>query len=708
MPGLTYKEIRQRYNSSRLFEDNDFPADDKSLFFSMRPPQKFVWKRPHELCQDPKLFVGGASRFDIEQGQLGDCWFLAALASLSLDDYLLKKVCPEDDQDFGRNYCGAFRFYFWQYGKWQEVVVDDRLPTYNGQLVFVHSSEKNEFWSALLEKAYAKLHSSYEALKGGNTLEAMEDFTGGFSESHDLKKAPKNLFKIMFDAYNHDSQMGCSIDANPNEIEAKLDNGLIKGHAYTITDVRRVAIPGYGSTKPVRLIRIRNPWGQKEWNGRWSDNSSEWRSIPDSERRRLGLVTEDDGEFWMEYTDFIREYNRVDICHLDPTKAPGGKRKSKKWVTNEIDGRWQKHTSAGGCRNFPDTFWVNPQIEMKLSEIDDDDDDDDDDDSPAAKQKGCTVMIGLMQKHRRKQMKMGVGNLTIGFAIYEYKDDKVSKLPKDFFLYNASKARSPTFINTREIMGRFKLPPGRYCIVPSTFEPNQDGDFLLRIYSLKDSSSVTLDEKTGIVDIPREISVTQVSSLQSASPPGPEKKSAETIAAEDAMKTKFLDFFKKITGDDMEVDAWELQEILNAALKKDTEGGELAGSDGFSIDACKSIVAACDEDRSGKLGFEEFMDVWMNIRKWKLVFQKYDQDKSGSFNTMELRDALRSIGYSVSNQTLGALVLRFANKKGLINFDEFISCVIKLKHLIESFQRNSSRGLAQYKLDEFLAVGMYS
>ena len=51
---------------------------------------------------------------------------------------------------------GVFRFNFWQYGRWIEVLVDDRLPTVNGRLIYMHSDNKNEFWTAMVEKAYAK------------------------------------------------------------------------------------------------------------------------------------------------------------------------------------------------------------------------------------------------------------------------------------------------------------------------------------------------------------------------------------------------------------------------------------------------------------------------------------------------------------------------------------------------------------------------
>ena len=63
-----FEELRSAcLESGELFTDPEFPPDDQSLFFSKDPPFAFEWKRASELSDDPKLFEGGASRFDINQ-----------------------------------------------------------------------------------------------------------------------------------------------------------------------------------------------------------------------------------------------------------------------------------------------------------------------------------------------------------------------------------------------------------------------------------------------------------------------------------------------------------------------------------------------------------------------------------------------------------------------------------------------------------------
>ncbi|KAL1124152.1 hypothetical protein AAG570_001922, partial [Ranatra chinensis] len=452
-----------------LFEDPEFPAVGSSLNLSEEIDCQ--WKRPKEIHSDASFIRKGVSRFDIKQGGLGDCWMLAALTSLTSNEKLFNLVAP-NDQSFEENYAGIFHFRFWQYGKWLDVVIDDRLPTKDGELLFMKSSNRREFWSALLEKAYAKVHGSYEALEGGNETEAMEDFTGGVVEVYDIEdnQPPENFYNIMLKAYQRSALMTCSLNADPNVKEARTEEGLVKGHAFSITRVQYVKTR---TSKKVPLIRVRNPWGDEtEWAGLWSDKSEAWKFLSDETKKEMGFKDREDGEFWIAYKDFVLHFDCVEICYLSPCSlgdAELGANVKKWWQMYYFEGEWVSGATAGGCSNNAETFCYNPQYTINIVEPDDDDGD------------TCTVIVALMQKNRRR---MGIDSHPIGFSVFELPDvDSLSKpLDNEFFQLQDS-IMNTTFSDKREVSARLQLTIGTYVIVPATFEPNNDAEFILRVFT---------------------------------------------------------------------------------------------------------------------------------------------------------------------------------------------------------------------------------
>ncbi|XP_073527703.1 calpain-11 [Phyllobates terribilis] len=669
-----YESLRQSFlENGSLFEDPHFPAITSSLGFKELGPgtskvQGVRWKRPSEIVSDPQFIVGGATRTDICQGALGDCWLLAAIGSLTLNEDLLHRVVPHG-QSFQEDYAGIFHFQIWQFGEWVDVVIDDRLPVKDGELVFVHSAECSEFWSALLEKAYAKLNGSYEALSGGSTTEGFEDFTGGVAMMYELRKAPRDLDKIISRALARGSLLGCSIDiTSAFDMEAITFKKLVKGHAYSVTALKEVNYRG----QVEKLIRVRNPWGQVEWTGAWSDSSSEWNEVDPSEREDLCLKMED-GEFWMSFQEFLRQFSRLEICNLTPDALSSDD--LSKWHTTMYEGTWRRGSTAGGCRNNPATFWINPQFKITLLEEDDDPDDN---------ELACSFMVALMQKNRRRERKVGGDMHTIGFAVYEVPDEfkgcQSVHLKKDFFLRHQSCARSETFINLREVSNQIRLPPGEYLVVPSTFEPNKEGDFVLRVFTEKQSETQELDDEVS-ADLPDQEDI-----------------------SEDDVDDSFRNMFRQLAGADMEISVFELRTILNRVVTRHKD----LKTDGFSMEACRQMVNLMDKDGSGKLGIVEFQILWNKIRSWLGVFREHDLDKSGTMSSYELRMALESVGFRLNNKLMQVLVARYADNDLGIDFDNFVCCLVKLEAMFRFFRGidPEGSGAAEMNLGEWLTLTM--
>ena len=89
------------------------------------------------------------------------------------------------------------------------------------------------------------------------------------------------------------------------------------------------------------MICLRNPWGQAEWNGAYSDGSSQWNNVADEVSQLTGgrLRSKDDGEFWMEFEDFLTWFSKLELCSI-PEAIGNEEEDHANWVTQLCEGRW--------------------------------------------------------------------------------------------------------------------------------------------------------------------------------------------------------------------------------------------------------------------------------------------------------------------------------------------------------------------------------
>ncbi|NXC86410.1 CAN14 protein, partial [Cercotrichas coryphoeus] len=665
--------------NKRLFTDDTFPAHISSIgtgALLKKLPRNLQWKRPHALHKSPVFYAANRKQLDLCQGLVENCWFLAALEALTFHQDILAAVVPQN-QSFERKYAGIFHFRFWHFGEWIDVVVDDRLPVNEvGELLFVSSVYKNVFWGALLEKAYAKLYGSYEDLQIGQVSEALVDFTGGVNTRIKLAEAPPDLWDILTRATYSRSLMGCqthlgvrlvyfpSVSLSCIQTTKVLKNGLVAGHAYTVTGIRKVTCQ-YG---PENLVRLRNPWGKIEWKGDWSDSSYKWELLSPKEKILLRKKKED-GEFWMSLRDFKIHFVDLVICKLTPDLM--SQEDGKKWMYSWKSGRWVKGSTAGGSLGFCNgNFWMNPQYWLNVLPVEDSKK------SPSA----CNVVISLMQKHSTKHRNRAP-HLFIGFLLYknmtllpffpEQYQESNRKLPPGFFSRHQPVNKHQVFLDEREVTCDFHLEPCVYVIVPCTLEPQQESEFVLRVFSRKHLMIFfhTLKE---IVD-------------------RYEGKIWEDFFTKHFEQVKKILKFSSLS-QNPEINAVQLQRILNNISWRNFQSFRL----NFSLDSCQGILALLDLNATGTLSIQEFRVLWKRLLFYLEVFQKRDTNRSGKLDLVELQAAVQETGISLSNEVCNLMAIRYGDPGLQISFESFVCFMLRVEIMGEAFRNLTQDGRGIY------------
>jgi len=204
----------------------------------------------------------------------------------------------------------------------------------------------NQLWVPFVEKAYAKIHGSYRAISGGHVEEAFLDLTGAPTsvynfDHHDFN--PRHFWGELMEFRSKRLPMGCGTSTS--------QGGIVGMHAYSILDVREIRNVGLDFFRDklaqgtlgnvsgftdldgtVRLLRIRNPHGQGEWKGEFSDKSPVWERLmanknvnwkeskgmvdltvmaPQSPELKRTMVN--DGTFWIDYESFLMGFSNVDV-----------------------------------------------------------------------------------------------------------------------------------------------------------------------------------------------------------------------------------------------------------------------------------------------------------------------------------------------------------------------------------------------------------
>ena len=262
---------------------------------------RLVWKRATELKPTWEVFEGKIEFNDVQQGSLGDCYFLSSITALAEFPYLIR----EKFRTVQFNKAGYYELILFIDGEWQIVFLDDYFP-YDPKLRdFAYAKpHNNELWAILLEKAWAKVNGGFSNIIGGIVSEPISALTGFPTDYIKHEEIDPDDLYVKIEIADKEGTIMSSASKREDRIEKK---GLVQGHAYTLIGAKQ------WKERKIRLLQLRNPWGEQEWKGDWSDRSAKWT---DEYKKYFGFVDKNDGIFWIDIDNYVFHFDSTYICYL--------------------------------------------------------------------------------------------------------------------------------------------------------------------------------------------------------------------------------------------------------------------------------------------------------------------------------------------------------------------------------------------------------
>ena len=308
--------------SKDSFIDEDFPPHEYSLMGKSKDGKyldpiesrhkiikdsEVEWKRISDIVAKPVIYEDAINTHSIKYGRISLNYFYSVLTSLA-NEYpsIFTKIILSNDY----NPDGKYQVKLYVDGEFKIINIDDYFPCIKGTNIYYFTRPSNfEIWPLLIEKAWAKVNGGYLNilnLWAGDLFKALTGFA--FDELIHQELNQEELFNKICDLKN---KKGFAFTLTNDNKEVK-EKGLFVYHTYNIEDIEKIEID---KDKYIYLIKLKDPDGESNWTGDYSQDSNLWTENLKSAINKKNIEI-NEGEFWISLEDFQQLFIRTDVCYM--------------------------------------------------------------------------------------------------------------------------------------------------------------------------------------------------------------------------------------------------------------------------------------------------------------------------------------------------------------------------------------------------------